>query len=253
MPPDEPRFAGTPVPTPPIPDDDGAASTELTARLAEFAAGAAGGAVVLDALARSRVFVPVVAVLDEAEVGSDGLRHEKHSSMATVLVQGPGGGRALLGFSSIESLTRWRADARPVPVAAPLAARAAVDEGADTLLIDVAGPISFAVAGRELLLLAAMARHPAGPSEDPVLREALKRHLTGVTQIKGASLVAEVGRGSASAEPRDGTPGSTGVLTLVVVDDDRSWLGGFTNQVADDQVIARLLPGGLRVRVVTER
>ena len=50
-----------------------------------------------------------------------------------------------------------------MPVAAPLAARAAVDEDADTLLVDVAGPAPFAVTGDELLLVAAVSRAPGDP------------------------------------------------------------------------------------------
>ena len=103
-PPTEPRFAGRPVPTPPLPDDDGTAAVELTARLKEFAAANVGGAQVLEALSRSRLLVPVVAVLDESEIGPDGMRHEKQSSMATVLVRNHDGGQALLAFSSVEAL-----------------------------------------------------------------------------------------------------------------------------------------------------
>lgn len=204
----------------------------------------------LEALVGSRIFVPVVAVLDESELGDDGLRHEKHSSMATVLVQSRDGGRALLAFSGIEPLTRWQADARPVPLAAPLAARAAVDEGADALLIDVAGPVPFAVAGHELLMVAAVTRHPGGADGDPVLREALKRHLALVRQITSASLTAGAPTPtSAPHEQAEAEP--AGVLTLVVSDDDRSWLADFAGQIANDRVVARLLPQGLRVRAVT--
>jgi len=249
---EEPRFAGVPVPTPPVPDDDGAASPELTASLAELAAGSEVGTAVLDALVRSRLFVPVVAVLDEAQVGADGLRREKQSSMATVLVQRPDGGRALLGFSSIGSMSRWQADARPVPLAAPLAARAAVDEGADTLLIDVAGPSPFAVAGDELLLVAAASSHPAGAYQDPVVRQALARHLRQVACVTSASIAAGDAPGLTS-EPELAGSAAPGILTLVVAGDDRSWLPDLTSQIASDRVISRLVPDGLHVRVVTER
>lgn len=251
MPPADPRFAGTPVPTPPIPDDDGSASSELVARLAGLAAGSSTGEQVLGALVGARLLVPVVAVLDEAEENADGLRQEKNSSMATVLVADESGGRALLAFSSSAALTQWRQAARPVPLAAPLAARAAVDEGAATLLIDVAGPVPFAVAGHELLLVAAASTHPAGAYEDPVLREALKRHAAPVPQIKSATLVPGDARAfeAGRSEPVGGQP--PGVLTLVVRDDDRTWVEDFVGQIASDRVVSRLVPDGLRVRVVT--
>ncbi|MCZ3389606.1 MAG: SseB family protein [Actinomycetia bacterium] len=136
----QPRFSGAPVPTPPIPDDDGAVSGELAARLDAFAAGTVGAEQVLAELCRSRLFVPVVAGLEEADVGTDGLRREKQSTMATVLVQNPDGGRALLAFSGIEPLTRWRGEARPVPLAPPLAGRGAGGDGGRTRGLDRNGP-----------------------------------------------------------------------------------------------------------------
>jgi hypothetical protein len=242
----QPRFAGTPVPTPPIPDDDGAVSAELAARLDSFAAGAVSAEQVLATLTRSRLFVPVVAILDEAEVGADGLRQEKQSSMATVLVQRPEGGRALLAFSSIDALTRWRQEARPVPLVASLAARAAVDEGAETLLIDLAGPVPFALTGAELLLVAAVSRWPGEPCDDPVLLAALRRRVLAEGRVSSAIL----GPGTESAAPSDGIR-APAVLTLAIAGADRSWVRRLVQQIASDQVVARLLPQGLRVREVS--
>lgn len=239
------RFSGAPLPTPPIPDDDGAIFGELAERLAEYTAGVAGADQVLAALARSRLFVPVVAVLEESELGADGLPREKQSSMATVLVQSADGGRALLGFSSIQSLTRWQGDARPVPLAAPLAARAAVDEGAGTLLIDVAGPAPFAVANSELLQVAAVSRSPGEPCEDPVVLAALTRLLGSEDRVSAATL--HPGR---KAEDRSDGPKPPAVLTLAVATEDRSWLGTLVHQIASDPVVGRLLPEGLRVKDV---
>jgi len=239
----QPRFSGAPVPTPPIPDDDGGVSVELASRLEAFAAGSVSADHVLEAISRSRLFVPVVAVLDEAEVGADGRRHEKQSSMATVLVQNSDGGRALLGFSSIDALTRWRTEARPVPLAAPLAARAAVDEGAETLLIDVAGPVPFALTGAELLLVAAVSRSPGDPCDDPVLMAALRRLVRAEGRVVWAML------SSANEVARSGSePTAPAVLSVGVEGTDRSWLGPFVQQIASDRVVRRLLPEGLRVK-----
>lgn len=231
--PAEQRFAGTPVPTPPIPDDDGSASGALIERLAEFEAGEIGGEPVLAALAGARLLIPVVAILDEADVAADGQLHEKHSTMATVLVQRRSGGRALLAFSSTDALGRWRADARPVPLAAPLAARAAVDEDAETLLIDVAGPVPFAVSDAELQLVAAVSRLPGEPCEDPVLAAALHRLIAAEDRVASMTL-------------RPGERGGA-ILALGIRGDDRSWLGQLVQQIAADRVVARLLPEGLLV------
>lgn len=235
------------IPTPPLPDDDGSAAIELTTRLDGFAAGDVDGAEVLEALAQSRLLVPVVAILDESETGPDGMRHEKHSSMATVLVRSSGGGQALLAFSSIAALNQWRPAARPVPLVAPLAARAAIDEDADTLLIDVAGQAPFAVSGNELLLLAAVARPPGEACDDPVLLAALTRLIRAEDRIASATLL------SAEEVAVDGGAKAGAALFVGVAapsEGDRSWLGHLVQRIATDPVVRRLLPEGLRIKEV---
>jgi hypothetical protein len=230
------------VPAPPIPDDDGSASEGLVTQLAALEAGTGSGEAVLAALSEARLLVPVVAVLDDAGIDEAGLAHEKQSTMATVLVSDEQGGRALVAFTATSSMALWRSDARPVPLAAPLAARAALDEAADTLLVDVAGPVPFAIAGDELLLLAAMARHPSGVCEDPVVIESLRRHLVRMPQVRGAGL-----------QPSDSGSSPAAVLTLSVRDDDDAWLEPLVARLAADRALAHLVPGGLRVRVGPEQ
>jgi hypothetical protein len=125
------------------PDDDGEAEPALAAALAAYAADPAREPEVLEALAGSRLLVPVVAVLGESETGRDGLVHDKSSDMATVLMRGADGRLALLAFTGLDALRRWDPDARPVPVPAATAARAAVQDGAAALLLDVAGPVRY--------------------------------------------------------------------------------------------------------------
>ena len=96
------------------------------------------------------LLVPVVAILGEVEPDDAGLTHDKSSDMATALLTGRDGRLALLAFSGLDSLAAWRGDVRPVPVTAALAARSAVQEGAEALVLDVAGPTTYAVEG-ELL------------------------------------------------------------------------------------------------------
>ncbi|MDT9594669.1 SseB family protein [Nocardioides zeae] len=148
------RFADRVIPDPGFSGDDGAASADVDAALRAYEAGQAGHHATLAVLAGSRLLVPVVAVLGEVEYDAAGLAHDKSSDMATVLVTGRDGRQALLAFTGTESLTRWRADARPVPVAASLAARSAVQEGAAALVVDIAGPVRFVVSGDDLAGLA---------------------------------------------------------------------------------------------------
>ena len=108
----------------------------------------------------------MVAVLGEVEVDEAGLAHDKTSDMATALLTGRDGRQALLAFTGLDTLRAWRPDARPVPVAAPLAARSALQEGAAALVVDVAGPTTYAVEGPLLEGLArgwTLVPGPAGP------------------------------------------------------------------------------------------
>lgn len=139
----------------PYPDDTGEASPLLAAALTAYADEPARFSDVLAALGTARLLVPVVAVLGEAETGPDGLRRDKTSDMATVLLTGADGRTALLAFTSTETLAAWNPEGRPVAVPTRTAALSAVQEGAAALLIDVAGPVRVAVEGDDLAALAA--------------------------------------------------------------------------------------------------
>jgi hypothetical protein len=126
-----------------VPDDTGAPDPGLTDALAAYAEDPAREPEVLAALAEARLLVPVVAELGESEVGPDGLSRDKSSDMATVLMRGPDGRLALLAFTGLEAMHRWDPTARPVPVPARTAALAAMQDGAEALLIDLAGPVRY--------------------------------------------------------------------------------------------------------------
>jgi hypothetical protein len=147
------------IPDPGFAGDDGSADPAVAAALAAYGAGSGRGQdegdpalrrTALAALQRSRVLVPVVAVPGEVEYDDQGHAHDKTSDMATVLITGADGRRALLAFTAIESLQRWDPAARPVPVSLTDAARAARQDGADALLVDLAGPVMFVVEGDDL-------------------------------------------------------------------------------------------------------
>ena len=143
-----------PIPDPGFPDDDGSADLRLATALASYAADPHRHLDSLVVVQSCRVLVPVVAVVTEVEHDDAGVVREKSSEMATALLTGRDGRSALLGFTGLETLRRWRADARPVPVSARRAARSAVQEGADALVLDVAGPVTFPIEGEVLDALA---------------------------------------------------------------------------------------------------
>lgn len=125
-------------------DDDGSADPRLREALAGDDADAAFDLL----LAGARLLVPIVAVA----AGDGG--GEKSSHMASVSLVQADGRRGLLAFTSLETLRAWDPGARPVPARAPDVARAALDEGADGVLVDVAGPVRFAIDGPTLRALA---------------------------------------------------------------------------------------------------
>jgi SseB protein N-terminal domain len=146
--------SGHSIPQPQFPDDDGTADPRVAEALAGFAERRLGAYSVLAALAGSRLLIPVVAVLTEEEETVDGLRLEKESDMALPTLVGADGRRGVLGFTSLESLARWRPDARPVAVRFREACAAALDEGAAAVVVDVAGPECYPIDGGLLRLLA---------------------------------------------------------------------------------------------------
>jgi hypothetical protein len=143
------------IPDPGFADDAGEADPRLARALADLAAGTASSGAVLALLQDARLLVPVVAVLGEVEVDEQGLAHDKSADMAAVLVQAPDGSKGLLAFTSTASMARWDPQARPVPVPTATAATAAIQDGAEALLVDLAGPASYVVDGDDLTRLAA--------------------------------------------------------------------------------------------------
>jgi SseB protein N-terminal domain len=159
--------------------DTGGADPAVTAVLAAYAAGAATEHAVLTAVAASRLLVPVVAVLTEANAdgsvppglapGPFGSHSEKETEMALPTLIGNDGRKAVIAFTGTDAVRRWRADARPVPVPAARLWPAVTAEQADAVVIDVAGPVPLVVEGARLRALANGAPPPL-PHEDPDIR-----------------------------------------------------------------------------------
>lgn len=143
------------IPDPGFAGDDGAADPAVIQALSSYAADPdRRHAATLEVLQHARLLVPVVAVLGEVEHDEQGLAHDKTSDMAAVLITGRDGRTALLSFTSTASMRTWNPEARPVAVSARLAARAALQDEADALLVDISGPVLFAIEGQDLRDLA---------------------------------------------------------------------------------------------------
>ncbi|MCU7821576.1 SseB family protein [Kitasatospora sp. DSM 101779] len=164
------------IPNPGFADDDGTADPRLVRALDAWAQDPSQEPELLEALTPSRLMVPIVALLGEVETDANGLKHEKTSDMAVPVIEAPDGRRALPAFTSLETMARWRADARPAPVAAPQAAMVAFSERADTLLVDPAGPVTFVLNGARLRAVAENRRY-VRPAADPDVHRALRELL----------------------------------------------------------------------------
>ncbi|WP_059008512.1 SseB family protein [Streptomyces specialis] len=173
------------IPRSPFADDDGTADPALARALADWSRDPAAEPRLLTALTGARLLVPVVAVLGETETGPDGLRREKSSDMAVLTLALPDGRRALPAFTATEHLARWRPDARPVAVTTEQALRAAVQENAGALVLDVAGPVTYELSGAALRAVAA----GADPAGHPAVVRAVRDLLAAEPAVTTAHLV----------------------------------------------------------------
>ncbi|TDC64046.1 SseB family protein [Streptomyces hainanensis] len=173
------------IPQPAFADDDGTAHPELRSALDAWASDPGAEPRLVTALADARLLVPVVAVLGEAETGPDGLRREKSSEMAVLTLELPNGRRALPVFTAVGTMARWRADARPVAVTTAQALRAAVQENAGALVVDVAGPVAYELSGPALRAVAA----GGDPAVPPAVAEAVRAVLATEPAVRAARLV----------------------------------------------------------------
>jgi hypothetical protein len=197
---------GLTVAEPKFPGDDGAAEPAVLAALTAYAAGQGSEHAALTALARSRLLVPVVAmpVGEQAEADDQGSEESTEMALPTMVAQD--GSRAILAFTCLDALQRWRSDARPVPVPAASAWLAGTQE-ADAVVIDVAGPVTFAVDGARLAALAAGRPVPL-PHQDPEVLAALQAALEREPLIVAAAVTTPDQRVTATGGAGPGRAGT---------------------------------------------
>jgi hypothetical protein len=163
-------------------DDDGAADPRVTAALAAYHAGQGSERDALVALSAARLLVPVIAVLADGSAAEG----DKNSEMVLPTLIGQDGRPAVLAFTGLDPLARWRPNARPVPAEADRVWRAAATDGC-AVVIDVAGPVPLAVEGTRLAALAAGQPVPAA-YEDGDVRAEVEAAIAAEPVIAGFSL-----------------------------------------------------------------
>lgn len=125
--------------------DDGSADPALLDALTRFRRGDASQAEVVDALRSARVLVPLVAEKGDEGVGPGGLTVDKTQELSIVTVAAPDGRRVQPAFTSVDTMRRWDAAARPIPVEAARVALAASSEQTDLIVLDPASDTEFVV------------------------------------------------------------------------------------------------------------
>jgi len=163
-------------------DDHGAADPALTAALAAYQVGQGSEQAALTALAAARLLVPVIAVLADGTA----TQGDKDSEMVLPTLIGRDGRPAVLAFTGLDALARWRPDARPMPAEADRVWRAAVADGC-AVVIDVAGPVPLAVEGARLAALATGQPVPP-PYDDPDVHAEVQAAIAAEPVISGFSL-----------------------------------------------------------------
>ena len=179
--------------------DHGGTDPRVAATLAAWQVGQGSEQAALTALAAARLLVPVIAVLaghaaaDPAAAGPAAAgpaaaappeHGDKNSEMVMPTLIGQDGRPAVLAFTGLDALARWRPDARPVPAEADRVWRAAVADGC-AVVIDVAGPVPLAVEGARLAALAAGQPVPP-PYQDPDVQAQVEAALTEAAYTQAA-------------------------------------------------------------------
>lgn len=196
-------------------DDDGRAPEALASALRRFRSGDGGQGDVVAAFAHSRLLIPLLAELGTGlvseqtgteteetnsatgqsdsvagiDLGPHGLAVEKSQELSIVTVEGPDGRRVLPVFASVEAMSRWNPDARPVPADGVRVALAAADEGTDLIVLDPGSDSEFVL--RRPAVWAVAQSQPWHPSFDsPDVLAAFERSIGTELSVLGVDLEA---------------------------------------------------------------
>jgi hypothetical protein len=134
---------------------------------------------VVGALRTERVLVPLIAEAGDLGVTDDGRVVEKSQELSIVTVEGPTGQPTGLMFSSVEDMTAWRSEARPIPVEAARVAAWALTENVPHVVLDAASGAPV-VCRRGILWALVSDDEYVAPWQDSAVVEALcASHLWG--------------------------------------------------------------------------
>lgn len=241
-----------------ITGDDGGPDASLTAALQAWQRepGVETDSGVHASLVGARLLVPIVPLPDD---GSG--QHE----MSRPTLMGADGRPAALAFTSAATMAQWRADARPVPAAGRDVLTAAT-EAEQAVVLDVAGPIAYALEGEALTRLAAGVVRLGDSNElsAEIADRPVEGGLSAVEEPRSAppglraALAEALGRESLIAEayllaPERGPQESAVAVGLVLREDVTSQvLVGLVRRLADVLGPSPAVGAGLDIAVLTD-
>lgn len=229
-------WAGRDLRSNPFAGDDGSCDPALAGALARFAPGGATADLeaVVGALSAARVLVPILAELDVSGRGDHGQEVDKEASAGVVALEAPDGRKALPVFSSVETMARWRAEARPVPSFATRAALSAVQEGWALLVLDPGGPTTVLIP-RPAVWALAQGREWEPAVRDGVVDDAVRQ------AVRDAALPAQ------HVVRADAEPGRTAEVAVAL------GIDGGLDRAGLDQVLAWVNRSLAASSVISER
>ena len=170
-------------------DDDGSADPRLLEALRRFRSREVGEADVVAAAQDARLLVPLLAHLGEAGENEHGVLVDKTQELAIVTVTAPDGRTVLPVFTSVDTMSRWNPQARPVPVDAVRVALAAASEKTDLVVIDATSDTEFVVRRPALWALAQSVQW-VPCYEDPLVLSEFESAARAETSVASVVLIA---------------------------------------------------------------
>lgn len=127
--------------------DDGLATPQVLTAAQALISGTGDEAGFVNALAGQRLFAPVIAtVAEEGEaLEAGGPVGDKQADIALVTLTAPDGRQAMPVFTSVQALTDWHSEARPVAAEAERIMLAALAEGAELVVLDPGAELTFVI------------------------------------------------------------------------------------------------------------
>src|SRR5690554_2009243 len=168
--------------------DDGTAPPALLAALRGFRERINDETAVVDALRTSRLLIPLMAKLGESGVNERGVTVDKSAELSIVTVAGPDGRNVLPVFTSVDAMSRWNAQARPVPADGVRVALAAADEGTDLVVLDPTSETEFVIR-RPAVWAVAQSLPWIPPHANPQVAEEFQASRSGEPEVAALTLV----------------------------------------------------------------